>query len=143
MKRLLIAGLATAALVGVTGGTAATSKPYIGKWKAQVTADQLLDYGVVDPRAAGRYVLILNKTGKYQLYNPLDRWSHGDYTATPRRMVFVEVSGWMGGCKAKNKKGVYRWSIKEGKLKLQTVVLGGDPCGGRWGTLTMPIWKKA
>jgi hypothetical protein len=55
MKRWLLAGLATAALVGVTGGTAATSKPYIGKWKAQVTADQLLDEGVVDPRAPGTW----------------------------------------------------------------------------------------
>lgn len=143
MKRWLIAALAVGALVAVTGGTAATSKPYIGKWKAQVTAEQNLDYGVVDPRASGRYTLILTKTGTYRLYNPLDRWSNGTFTVSGRRIIFAEVSGWMGGCKATTKRGLYRWSIEAGELKFQTVVLGGDPCGGRWGSLTIPTWTRA
>jgi hypothetical protein len=142
MKRLVITGAALFAAVSVAASLgAATTKPYVGEWKARMTKAQLIDQGFVDPRAVGVWRLVLERDGTYRAFNPLDKWTNGDYTATDRRVTFRHDpfclgAGFKGG-------GRYRWSIKNGNLKLTTVSVGSDPCGGRFQTLSYPLWQRA
>ena len=138
MKRLLIAGLVTAALVGVTGSVAGTPTPY-GTWKDHLSLNEMYDGGF-DPRLAGTYKLVLAKNGTYRTFNSLDKWSSGTFTVSGPRIVFAQDKGCLEGG-ITTKKGFYRFAIKDGKLKLKTTA--GDPCGGRWQTLTYPTWKRA
>jgi hypothetical protein len=143
MKKWLLTGatlLAAGTLLGGLAG-AATGKPYVGSWKAKVTADLLLDYGIAQPKMRGTWRLQLNRDGTYRTYNPWDRWSNGTYSASATRMNFSkDVACSAGGFKGP---GIYRWSVKAGKLKLKSVSVGSDPCGGRWQTLAIPLWTRA
>jgi hypothetical protein len=134
------AALAVVAALAATLGAAAT-KPYIGSWKARMTADELLDAGIVQPQMKGVWKLTLGKDGKYRLYNPWDKWTSGEYSADATRLVVRKDTGCVaGGLKGP---GLYRWSVKAGKLKLTSVYPGSDPCGGRWQTLAIPLWTRA
>jgi hypothetical protein len=142
MRRVGIAGAAllVAVSVAVSLGAAAT-KPYAGEWKARMTKAQLIDQGFVDPRAVGVWKLVLERDGTYRAFNPLDKWTNGDYTATARRMTFRHDPACLGsGFKGA---GRYGWSIKNGNLKLTTLSVGSDPCGGRFQTLSYPLWQRA
>jgi hypothetical protein len=130
----LLAAVSMAASLG-----AATSKPYIGTWKARVTKAQLLDEGIADPRMPGLWKLILAKDGTYKAYNPLDRWYIGEYSAGPTRLVVRKTAI----CNDFPGPGLYRWSVKKGQLKLTQTSFGSDPCGGRTQMLTIPLWKRA
>jgi hypothetical protein len=142
MRRLAIIGAALLAAVSVAANLgAATTKPYAGEWKARMTKMQLLDQGFVDPRAVGVWRLVLERDGTYRAFNPLDKWTNGDYTATDRRITFRHdpfclEAGFKGG-------GRYRWSVKNRTLKLTTVSVGSDSCGGRFQTLSYPLWQRA
>jgi hypothetical protein len=142
MRRVAIAGAVLFAALSVAASLGATTtKPYAGEWKARMTKAQLIDQGFVDPRAVGVWRLVLQRDGTYRAFNPLDKWTNGDYTATGRRMTFRHdpfclEAGFKGG-------GRYSWSIKNGTLKLTTVSIGSDPCGGRFQTLTYPLWQRA
>ncbi len=138
MKLWLLAGLTIAALVGVTGGVAATPTPY-GTWKDHLSLDEMYDGGF-DPRLAGTYRLVLKKDGTYRTYNAFDKWDSGTFTVSENRIVFAEDRLCIEGGQT-TKKGFYRFAIKDGKLKL--TARRGDPCGGRWQTLTYPTWKRA
>jgi hypothetical protein len=142
MKRWLTsaAALVTVASIAATLGAAAT-KPYVGTWKARVTADQLLDNGIAQPQFKGVWKLTLMKDGTYRTYNPWDKWSSGTYSANATRIVLSkDVQCLRGGLKGP---GLYRWSVKAGKLKLTSVAIGSDPCGGRWQTVSIPLWTRA
>jgi hypothetical protein len=138
MRRLLIAGLATAALVVVTGGVAGTPTPY-GTWKDNLTLNEIYDKGF-DPRMRGAYKLVLAKNGTYKWYHALSGgWASGTFTVSGPRIVFAEDTG----CAVPGftKKGFYRWSITGGKLVFKAT--RGDQCGGRWQFLTYATWKRA
>jgi hypothetical protein len=144
MKRQLLTGAALlAATMSMLGGLAgaATGKPYIGSWKAKLTADQLLDNGIVQPKMRGTWRLELNGDGTYRTYNPWDRWLSGTYSANATRIVFSKDIGCLqAGLKGP---GIYRWKITQGKLKLTSIAIGSDPCGGRWQTVSIPFWMRA
>jgi hypothetical protein len=139
MKWLVIAGLATAALVGVTGGVGASPTPY-GTWTDHLTLNELYDKGF-DPRMRGTYKLVLAKNGTYRWFhaNSWDRWASGTLTVSGPRIVFAEDTACAEG--GFTKKGFYRFAIKDGKLTFRAT--RGDTCGGRWQFLTYPIWKRA
>jgi hypothetical protein len=137
MRRWLLAGLTTAVLVGVTGGVAATPTPY-GSWKDHLSLNEMYDGGF-DPRLAGTYELVLARDGTYKTYNDFDKWSDGTFTVSGSRIVFGDDRGCIEGGHT-TKKGFYRFSLKAGKLKL--TARRGDPCGGRWQTLTYPTWNR-
>jgi hypothetical protein len=140
MIRLVTAGAALLAALGIVASLGATtSKPYIGSWKARVTTAQLLDQGITDPRMPGQWKLIFNRDGTYKAYNPLDKWFAGEYSASPTRLVVRKD----GTCAQLPGPGVYRWSVKSGRLKLTQPSFGSDPCGGRTQMLTIPLWKRA
>jgi hypothetical protein len=141
VKRMFTAGAALLAAVSMAASLgAATSKPYIGTWKARMTKAQLIDQGFVDPRAVGVWKLVLKRDGTYRAFNPLDRWTSGAYSAGATRLVVSKDAA----CLAAGFKGpgIYRWSVKAGRLKLTTVSTGSDPCGGRWQTLSYPLWTR-
>ena len=142
MKRLAITGAALFAAMSVAASLgAATTKPYAGEWKARVTADQLLDNGIAQPQFKGVWKLTLTKDGAYRTYNPWDKWSSGVYSANATRIL---LSKDMGCLKAGLKgPGTYRWSLTKGKLKLTSVAIGNDNCGGRWQTISIPLWTRA
>ena len=71
MKRLLLAGLATAAVLGATGGVAATPTPY-GTWTDHLSLNEIYDRGF-DPRMRGTYKLVLAKNGTYKWFHALSR----------------------------------------------------------------------
>jgi len=138
MKRWLLAGLATTALVVASGGFASSPTPY-GTWKDHLTLDEMYDGGF-DPRLACTYKLVLAKDGTYKTYNDFDKWDYGTFTVSGSRIVFAEDKGCIEGG-ITTKKGFYRFSLKAGELKLKATK--GDPCGGRWQTLTYPTWKRS
>jgi hypothetical protein len=143
MKKWLLTGALLLAASSVLGGLAgaATDKPYVGSWKVKVTADELLDNGIGQPKMRGTWRLELKAGGTYRMYNPWDRWTEGTYSASATRMVFSKDTGCLkGGLPGP---GIYRWSVKAAKLKLTSVSPGSDPCGGRWQTLSIPLWKRA
>ena len=142
MKRWLTtaSALAVTASIAATLGAAAT-KPYVGVWKARVTADQLLDNGIAQPQFKGVWKLTLARDGTYQTYNPWDKWSSGVYSANSTRIVFSKDVGCLkAGLRGP---GTYRWSLTKGKLKLTSVAIGNDNCGGRWQTVSIPLWTRA
>ena len=141
MRRLAL----IAVLVGVCGPggsalAADSSQPYLGTWAAHLSLDQLYHLGL-DPRLAGKFRLVLRRNGTYTTFNSLDGSSRGRFTTSGRRIVFAHDVG----CETAlgvDQAGVYRWSIAQGRLKLTPMRVGSDPCGGRWQTLTYPIWTK-
>jgi hypothetical protein len=142
VKRWLVMGAVLASVSSVLGGLAgaAAGKPYVGAWKAKLTADQLLDHGIVQPKLRGTWRLELKADGTYRTYNPWDRWLNGTYSANATRMVFSKDVGCLqAGLKGP---GTYRWKVTHGKLKLTGVAVGSDPCGGRWQTLSIPLWTR-
>lgn len=120
----------------------ASSKPYVGLWTARMSTAQMINEGF-DERLAGRFRLILSTDGTYRTYNALDRWSKGTFTVSGRRIVFAnDVLCKQGGF---DFKGVYTWAITNRTLRLTPVSrpgTSGDPCGGRWQTLTYPLWTR-
>jgi hypothetical protein len=140
MKRLLLAGLAIAAVVGATGGVAATPTPY-GTWKDHLSLNKMYDKGY-DPRMAGTFRLVLAKNGTYKTFHAsFGGWSSGTFTVSGPRIVFAEDVGCAEGGVHTTKKGFYRFAIKDGKLTFKAT--RGDTCGGRWQFLTYPVWKRA
>jgi hypothetical protein len=137
MKRWLLAGLTVIALISVSGGVAASPTPY-GTWKDRLSLDEMYDGGF-DPRLAGTYKLVLAKNGVARYYNSFDGWSDGTFTVSENRIVFADDRGCREGGHT-TKKGFYRFLVKNGKLKL--TARRGDPCGGRWQTLTYPTWTR-
>jgi hypothetical protein len=133
----LMLATAAAALMLVAGGAASTATPY-GKWTARMTKGALLDYGLVDPRMPGMWRLELRRNGTYQAYNPLDGWTNGKLAVSGARLVVSKdpACEW-----AKTDQARYRWVISKGKLRLRSVT--PDACGGRWQTLTIPMWGRS
>lgn len=136
---ILVAALATVANAAGDGAQAAS--PY-GEWKAKMTKNQLIDYGMVDPRFVGTWKLVLSRNGTYRLFNPLDRWGNATFKVSGQRLIFQNDKWYCSHAPPSGQTfGVYRWSIKQGKLKL--TVVGADVCGGRWQTLATPLWTRA
>lgn len=147
MKRLLLAGVVTAAVLGAAGGVAANPTPY-GTWTDHLSLDEIYDKGY-DPRMRGAYKLTLAKNGTYRWFHaltgcwrdpaPPPRRCAGTFTVSGPRIVFAEDTG----CAQTGfmKKGFYRWAIKDGKLTFKAT--RGDQCGGRWQFLTYATWKRA
>ena len=101
---------------------AATSKPYIGTWKARMTKAQLIDEGFVDPRAWVYGGSSSKQDGTYRAFNPLDRWTSGEYSAGAdqarrQQRPACLAAGFKGP-------GIYRWSVKAGRLKLDHGLYG-------------------
>ena len=136
---------ALCALLGASGAVAAMAAPravpagpYLGAWTARLTEAQLSQKGF-DYRLAGAFQLVLNRNGTYSTFNALDGKSSGTFTVSGLRIVFRnDVLCKQGGFK---QNGTYTWSVKAGKLKL-VVFNFSDPCGGRWQTLTYPVWAR-
>ena len=99
----------------------------------------MIDRGF-DVRLAGTFRLVLRPNGAYTTFNSFDKASHGRFIASGRKIVFKDDIGCtLGGFRGN---GVYTWSLREGRLRLAQPRIGSDPCGGRWQTLTYPIWKR-
>jgi hypothetical protein len=138
MKRLL----AVAALVGASmcaGAQGAASGPYLGTWSARLSKAQMINQGF-DPRLAGTFRLVLRRNGTYTTFNSFDGSSRGRFSVAGRRIAFFDDSG----CAVARLygKGVYIWAIAHGELRLNPARIGSDPCGGRWQTLTYPVWQR-
>ena len=72
-------------------------------------------------------------------FNPWDKWLEGTYSANATRIVLSNDAGCLvAGLRGP---GVYRWNVTDGKLKLKNVRV--DPCGGRWQTVSIPLWTRA
>ena len=145
MKSRLALALALAVVVawGSLEALATTaSAPYLGTWTDRLSEAEMYDKGF-DPQMAGPFRLIMRPNGTYTTLSPYaDRlWvSRGTYTASGRRIVVANDvgcndAGFTG-------KGVYAWALSKGQLRLVQPYFGSDPCGGRWQTLTYPVWKK-
>ena len=141
MKRLLLlAALLLSAYGSASAPASASASPYVGTWSARLSSAQMINQGL-DPRLAGRFRLVLRRNDTYTSFNSLDGASQGRFTVSGRRVVFFDDAA----CKAGglDKKAAYTWSIARGRLRLTTVTVGGDACGGRWLTLTFPLWKRS
>ena len=141
MKRLLLLAALLLGAYGSAGAPAsASASPYVGTWRARLSSAQMINQGL-DPRLAGPFRLVLRRNDTYTSFNSLDGASHGRFTVSGRRIVFFDDAA----CKAGglDKKAAYTWSIARGRLRLTTVTVGGDACGGRWQTLTYPLWKRS
>jgi len=120
----------------------AASTPYLGLWTARMSTAQMVNGGY-DARLAGRFRLILRADGTYTTDTAPDRWSKGTYTVSGRRIVFANDVLCKGG--GFDFKGVYTWVIANRTLRLTPMSrpgVSGDPCGGRWQTLTYPLWTR-
>ena len=142
MKRdlaLVAVGLVELVTAGALARAADTPPTYLGTWTARLSQAQMINQGL-DPRLAGAFRLVLRQNGTYSTFNSFDGPSHGRFTAKGSRIVFFADAGCR---KAKlDARAPYTWSISHGRLRLATVELGGDLCGGRWQTLTYPLWKR-
>ena len=141
MKRLLLLAALLLSAYGSAGAPAsASAAPYVGTWSARLSSAQMINQGL-DPRLAGWFRLVLRRNDTYTSFNSLDGASQGRFTVSGRRIVFFDDAA----CKAGglDKKAAYTWSIARGRLRLTTVTVGGDACGGRWQTLTYPLWKRS
>ena len=140
MKRLLVLAALLIGAHGSAGAFASAYAPYVGTWTARLSSAQMINQGL-DPRLAGTFRLVLRHNDTYSTFNSLDGASQGRFTVSGRRIVFFNDAG----CKAVglDKKAAYTWSIARGRLRLTTVTVGGDACGGRWQTLTYPLWKRS
>ena len=123
-------------------GSAAEARlagPYIGVWSAQLTVAQAIRKG--DERMAGRFRLVLRRNGTYTASNPFDRATHGRLAAlSGRRLRFSRDSGCLAGGYEVSGGGVYRWTLRGGRLTLRRISEG--PCTGRTQTLTYPVWRR-
>jgi hypothetical protein len=141
MKRLLLlAALLLSAYGSADAHASASAPPYVGTWSARLSSAQMINQGL-DPRLAGRFRLVLRRNDTYTSFNSLDGASQGRFTVSGRRIVFFDDAA----CKAGglDKRAAYTWSIARDRLRLTTVTVGGDACGGRWQTLTYPLWKRS
>lgn len=140
MTRRLAVAVALLAACSSPGALASASgEAYLGTWTARLTLEQTYDKGF-DPRLAGSFRLVLRKNGTYTTFNSFDGASRGRFVLSGRRIVFSDdVACAVGGFHGK---GVYTWALARGKLRLTAVRIGSDPCGGRWQTLTYPVWTK-
>jgi hypothetical protein len=119
---------------------AAAESPYIGSWTAHLSRVQMIDKGF-DVRLAGTFRLVLRPGGTYRTFNSFDKASHGRFTVSGRTIAFRnDVRCNLGGFRGS---GLYTWMLEDGQLRLTQPRVGSDPCGGRWQTLTYPIWTKA
>jgi len=140
MRRLLALAAVLLCAPALPGAHAtAGPKPYLGTWGARLSKAQMIDEGY-DPRLAGPFRLALRPNGSYTSFNAFDGSSRGRFTVQGSRIVFFDDLG----CKAAklDARATYTWSISHGRLRLATARLGGDLCGGRWQTLTYPLWKR-
>jgi hypothetical protein len=138
MKRLL----AVAALLGAVtcaGAQGAASGPYLGTWTARLSKAQMINQGF-DPRLAGTFRLVLRRNGTYTTFNSFDGTSRGRFSVAGTRIAFSHDVGCAAG--GSEGKGVYVWAIAHGALRLNAARIGSDPCGGRWQTLTYPVWRR-
>jgi len=118
---------------------APADSPYLGAWTAHLSRVQMINQGF-DVRLAGTFRLVLRRNGTYTTFNSFDKASHGEFTVSGRRIVFKnDVQCNLGGFRGN---GLYTWSLSTGRLRLAQPRIGTDPCGGRWQTLTYPIWKR-
>ena len=139
-KRILVLAAVLLGAFGTSGVLAGVSGSPVGTWTARLSRAQMINEGL-DPRLAGTYRLVLRSTGTYTTFNSLDGRSRGRFTVSGRTIVFFgDVSCNAAGLDGKS---AYTWSIARGRLRLTSVIVGGDPCGGRWQTLTYPLWKRA
>ncbi len=138
MKRRLAVAMALLAACSSAGALASGSgEAYLGTWTARLSLEQMYDGGF-DPRLAGSFRLVLRKDGTYTSFNSFDKASRGRFVVSGRRiMLSDDVLCEAGGLRGK---GVYTWALARGKLRLSAV--RSDPCGGRWQTLTYPVWTK-
>ena len=74
--------------------------------------------------------------GTYRAFNPLDKWTSGDYTATDRRMTFRHDPF----CLEAGFKGPAAVPLvgQEREAEAHEVAIGSDPCGGRFQTAVVP-----
>jgi hypothetical protein len=90
----------------------------------------------LDPRLAGRFRLVLRRNDTYTSFNSLTA-SQVASRCRDARSFFDDAA-----CKASGvDKTAYTWSIARGRLRLTTVTVSGDACGGRWQT-TYPLETK-
>ena len=136
----LMLATAAVALLVVAGSAASTATPY-GKWSARMTKGALLDYGLVDPRMPGTWRLELRRNGTYRAYNPLDGWTSGALAVNGRRLGVFRDPACVTRAGTTNGRAQYTWSISKGRLRLKSAT--PDPCGGRWQTLTIPVWGRS
>ncbi len=136
-RRLAVAGALLATYSSAAALASGSEEAYLGTWADRVSLEQMYDRGL-DPRLAGSFRLVLRRDGTYTSFNSFDKASRGRFVVSGRRIVFSgDVGCAMAGLQGK---GAYTWALARGKLRLS--VVGSDPCGGRWQTLTYPIWTK-
>jgi hypothetical protein len=141
-KRLAFALALTlvAAWASLEAFAAVPKGPYLGTWTARLSTAQMINEGY-DVRLAGSFKLVLRPNGTYTTYNAWDGASRGTFTVSGRRLVFANdrgcIEGGFGGAR-----GAYTWVVGRGTLRLTAAGNALDPCGGRWQTLTYPVWKK-
>jgi hypothetical protein len=118
------------------------SAPYLGTWTDRLSKAEMYDKGF-DAQMAGPFRLVLRSNGTYTTLSPYASRlfvSRGTYTVSGRRIVFAnDTECSKGGFEGK---GVYAWALSKGRLRLVQPYFGSDPCGGRWQTLTYPVWRK-
>lgn len=139
MRRLLTVAAVLGASISAGAEGATSGSPYIGTWTGHLTTAQMINRGL-DARLAGSFRLVLRPNRTYTTFNSFDGASRGRYRVAGRKIVFSrDVGCTAGGFEGD---GSYRWSVTRGVLRLTQVVLGSDPCGGRWQTLTYPTWRR-
>src|SRR5262245_6571132 len=130
------------ALVVVSGSVVADAAPATapyGTWTARLSRAEMINQGL-DVRLAGTFRLVLRRNGTYTTFNSFDGASRGTFRAAGHRIVFARdtlcIEGGFVG------EGAYTWAVSKGRLRLAQARVGSDPCGGRWQTLTYPVWKR-
>ena len=137
----VIAVLVVAAILvpSPLAGAGRLSSPYLGSYRATLTAHQAVTRG--DARMAGAFRLVLRRDGTYSAWNPLDGRTNGRLAALPgRRLRFYADSGCLAGGVERPQGGTYGWSLNGRKLTLKLV--SEARCSGRTQTLTYPLWKR-
>jgi hypothetical protein len=137
---VIAAILVSSALAGADRQAGSSlSGPYLGSYRATLTADQAASRG--DVRMTGAFRLVLRRNSTYSAWNPLDGRVDGRVAALPgRRLRFYADSGCVGGGFERPRGGTYRWSLNGRKLTFRLVSEG--PCTGRTQTLTYPVWSR-
>ena len=140
MKHRLALGLALLMASGsLVAFAAPTNDAYLGTWTARLSRAQMINEGF-DVRLAGTFRLVLRPNGTYTTFNSFDGASRGTFKVSGRKILFAkDVLCIEGGFEGE---GAYTWALSKGRLRLAQVRVGSDPCGGRWQTLTYPVWKK-
>ena len=131
--------LVSSPLAGADRQAGRLSGPYLGSYRATLTADQAATRG--EARMAGAFRLVLRRDGTYSAWNPLDGRTNGRLAALPgRRLRFYADSGCLAGGFERPQGGTYGWSLNGRKLTLKHISEGA--CSGRTQTLTYPLWKR-